>query len=354
MALGRPREPSDARREPHALEPRCGSSTVKNNQGALAEAKEAFSIAEATRTRWGQAHSPCSSAYRPSSSIWATSARRRPPWSMRGARRERAGSRTRAWQGAPPSRRCYAEAGDGERALALAERGARGRARDVPPAASVAFVALAEARMRAGDLDGAREVLKRVDGAQLAEPDRTFSLTAAGLAGARAALACGDPSAAASAVEEVLALLRANDVQSPSWPGRCSSSPGPGSTEGRPAEADGAVACGDRPGRAAGRTTRAVGALALWASVRESARATQEADTAALSCREHRAGDRRRALRRGAAGGAPGTPSKAVPGPPDERYGPKIQRSRGVPPIGSTQPGRRERVRDRSSSTPGS
>ena len=109
--------------------------------------------------------------------------------------------------------RLLAYLGDAERALMLADEAFVVAEEQAPPAASVAAVAQAEARIALGDPAGATAALGRIDGTQLPEPDRTFTLTFAALAQARIAIAAGRSSDAVRLVGDALARLRGNEVE---------------------------------------------------------------------------------------------------------------------------------------------
>jgi tetratricopeptide (TPR) repeat protein len=99
-------------------------------------------------------------------------------------------------------------AGDGERALALADEAYAVALEQIPPGAAVAAVARAEALLALGDLDGSREALAGFVPSKLPEVQRSFTAATAGLTRSRLELAAGDPAAAATAAEAVLERLR--------------------------------------------------------------------------------------------------------------------------------------------------
>jgi class 3 adenylate cyclase len=100
-------------------------------------------------------------------------------------------------------------AGDGERALALADEAYAIALEKIRPGASVATVARAEASLALGDLAPAREALAGFVPAALPEIQRSFTVATAGLTRSRLELASDDPVAAAAAAEAVLERLRA-------------------------------------------------------------------------------------------------------------------------------------------------
>ncbi len=92
-------------------------------------------------------------------------------------------------------------AGDGERALALADEAYAIALERIAPGVMVATVARAEALLALGDLEGAREALAGFVSAKLPEIQRSFTVAAAGLTRSRLELAAGAPAAAAGAAE---------------------------------------------------------------------------------------------------------------------------------------------------------
>ncbi len=104
-------------------------------------------------------------------------------------------------------------AGDGERALALADEAYAIALERIAPGVAVATVARSEALLALGDLVGAREALAGFDPAELPEIQRSFTVAAAGLTRSRLELATGDPVAATAAAEAVLERLRANGAE---------------------------------------------------------------------------------------------------------------------------------------------
>ena len=80
-------------------------------------------------------------------------------------------------------------AGDGERALALADEAYTIALERIAPGVMVATVARAEALLALGDLEGAREALAGFISAKLPEIQRSFTVAAAGLTRSRLELA---------------------------------------------------------------------------------------------------------------------------------------------------------------------
>lgn len=178
---------------------------------AISEARSALAIAESIGNRWGES-TALLAVYRielERGELGAAMA------SMR--RCEEAGERggflyAGVVTGADLAR-IAAYLGDGARALASAEQALALAAERFPPAAPVAAIGRAEARIVLGDLEGARESLSQVEASLLPEPERTFALAFAGFARARLALASSDAEEAASAAEDVLQPLTANRVE---------------------------------------------------------------------------------------------------------------------------------------------
>jgi tetratricopeptide (TPR) repeat protein len=104
-------------------------------------------------------------------------------------------------------------AGEGERALALADESYAIALEQIPPGVTIAAQARAEALLALGDPEGAREALAELVPAKVPEIQRSFTVAAAGLTRARLELASGDPVAAAAAAEALLERLRANGAE---------------------------------------------------------------------------------------------------------------------------------------------
>jgi ATP/maltotriose-dependent transcriptional regulator MalT len=182
-----------------------------DHDAALAEARSAVEIAESVGNRWGES-SAMLAVYR----VELDRGELGP--AMASIRRCQAAGELGgfAYSGVVTRfdlARIAAYAGDGERAAALADEALAVARERLPPAEPVAALAQAEARLAIGDLEGAREALDRVDGSLLPEPDRTFALSFAGLAGARLALAREGAEEADLAAAEAVELLHARDVE---------------------------------------------------------------------------------------------------------------------------------------------
>jgi class 3 adenylate cyclase/tetratricopeptide (TPR) repeat protein len=178
---------------------------------ALADAQRAFSISESIDNAWGQSHALIT-VYRVELELGEfgnaiRSIERCLELGERGGFAY-AGIATRA-----DLSRAVGYLGDGERALALAEEALAIARERVPPAASLAHVARAEASIDAGDHAAALAALDEVELMMFPEPDRTFLLVASRLARARVALRTGDPQGAAAIAADVLRHLRSNGVQ---------------------------------------------------------------------------------------------------------------------------------------------
>ena len=104
-------------------------------------------------------------------------------------------------------------AGDGERALALADEAYAIALEQIAPGVTIAAQARAEALLALGDLEAAREALAELVPAKVPEIQRSFTVAAAGLTRSRLELASGDPVAATAAAEAVLERLRANGAE---------------------------------------------------------------------------------------------------------------------------------------------
>jgi tetratricopeptide (TPR) repeat protein len=103
--------------------------------------------------------------------------------------------------------------GDGERALAIAEEALAIARERMPPGASLAQVARADALITRRDHATALAALDEVDLMMFPEPDRTFLLVASRLARARVAQLTGEPLDAAAIASDVARHLRSNGVQ---------------------------------------------------------------------------------------------------------------------------------------------
>jgi tetratricopeptide (TPR) repeat protein len=178
---------------------------------ALADARSAFSISESIDNAWGQSHALIM-VYRVELELgeFGRAIRSIEQCLQLGERGgfAYAGIATRA-----DLSRTLAYLGDGERALALADEALAIARERVPPAASVAHVARADALIASGDDTAARAALDEVDLGMLPEPDRTFLLVSSRLARARVALRSGDPREAAAIAGDVARHLRSNGVQ---------------------------------------------------------------------------------------------------------------------------------------------
>jgi tetratricopeptide (TPR) repeat protein len=108
--------------------------------------------------------------------------------------------------------RIHARAGDADRALQLAEQALELARERLPVAVPFVQPALAESRLAAGDVGGARAAL---DAGPLLgpEPGRTFALIAIELARSRVALADGDAAAAAAHAAGVIEDLRSRGIR---------------------------------------------------------------------------------------------------------------------------------------------
>jgi class 3 adenylate cyclase/tetratricopeptide (TPR) repeat protein len=178
---------------------------------ALADARSAISISESIDNAWGQSHALIT-VYRVELELGEfgdaiRSMERCLELGERGGFAF-AGIATRA-----DLARALSYLGDGDRALALAEEALAIARERVPPAASLAHVARADALITAGDHAAALAALDEVDPMMLPEPDRTFLLVASRLARARVAIRTGDPQEAAAIAGDVARHLRSNGVQ---------------------------------------------------------------------------------------------------------------------------------------------
>jgi class 3 adenylate cyclase/tetratricopeptide (TPR) repeat protein len=182
-----------------------------DHETALAEGREAFEISASIDNRWGQAFALLA-IYRVE---WDRGDLGAATTSMRSCIElgEAGGFAYAGVAARADLAHVFASVGDGGRALEHAERSLEVALAEAPPAASVAYVALADAQVALGDLAAAETALDQVDGTQLPEPDRTFALTRAALAKAHRSLAAGESERAGEAAEEALATLRANDVR---------------------------------------------------------------------------------------------------------------------------------------------
>ena len=184
---------------------------VGDQVGAMSEARSALAIAESIGNRWGES-SALLAVYRielERGEIGAAMA------SMQ--RCEEIGEQGGFLYAGVATRadlaRVTAYLGDGAGALVSAEQAVALAAERFPPGAPIAAVGQAEARIALGDLEGARRSLAQVEGSLLPEPERTFVLAFAGLAGARLALASRDAGEAARAAEDVVRFLAANRAE---------------------------------------------------------------------------------------------------------------------------------------------
>jgi tetratricopeptide (TPR) repeat protein len=178
---------------------------------ALADARSAFSVSESIDNAWGQSHALITvyriQLERGEFGDAIGSMERCRELGERGGF-EYAGIVTRA-----DLSRAHSYLGDGERALALAQEALAIARERVPPAASLAHIARADALITAGDHAAALAALDEVDLTMFPEPDRTFLLVASRLARARVALSTGDPHEAAAIAGDVVRHLRSAEVQ---------------------------------------------------------------------------------------------------------------------------------------------
>jgi class 3 adenylate cyclase/tetratricopeptide (TPR) repeat protein len=107
----------------------------------------------------------------------------------------------------------HAYVGDGAGALGLANEALEIADEQLPPAASVAHAARAEALIVLGDASAAQEAIDAVDPTKLPEPDRTFILVSSERARSRLALDAGDPAKAGAIARELVERLRSAGVQ---------------------------------------------------------------------------------------------------------------------------------------------
>jgi tetratricopeptide (TPR) repeat protein len=102
--------------------------------------------------------------------------------------------------------------GDADRALALADDALAIALQQVPPAASLAHVARADALIALGRHAEAHAPLDEVDLMMLPEPDRTFLMIASGMIRSRLALADADVDGAEAIARELVEDLRTKGV----------------------------------------------------------------------------------------------------------------------------------------------
>jgi class 3 adenylate cyclase/tetratricopeptide (TPR) repeat protein len=103
--------------------------------------------------------------------------------------------------------------GDGAGALELVNEALEIAEKQLPPAASVAHAARAEALIVLGDASAAHEAVDAVDPTKLPEPDRTFILVSSERARSRLALDAGDPAKAEAIARELVDRLRSAGVR---------------------------------------------------------------------------------------------------------------------------------------------
>jgi tetratricopeptide (TPR) repeat protein len=178
---------------------------------AFADARSAYSISESIDNAWGQSHA-LMMVYRIELELgeFGEAIRTMERCLELGERGgfAFAGIATRA-----DLSRALAYLGARDRALALADEALAFARADVPPAASLAHLARADALIAGEDHAAALAALDEVDLMKLPEPDRTFLLVASRLARARVALRTEDPRDAAVIAEDVARHLRSNGVQ---------------------------------------------------------------------------------------------------------------------------------------------
>jgi class 3 adenylate cyclase/tetratricopeptide (TPR) repeat protein len=178
---------------------------------ALADARTAFSISESIDNPWGQSHALLM--------VYRVQLERGEFGDAIGSMErcldlgERGGFAYAGIATRADLARTLAYLGDGERAVALAEESLTIARERVPPAASLAHAARADALLAAGDHGAALEALEEVDLMMLPEPDRTFLLVTSRLARARVALRTGHPTESAAIAEGVAEHLRSSGVR---------------------------------------------------------------------------------------------------------------------------------------------
>jgi class 3 adenylate cyclase/tetratricopeptide (TPR) repeat protein len=177
---------------------------------ALADARQAVEISASIGNAWGESHALLT-VYRVEVELGELGAaidtvQRSMELGERGGFAY-AGIATRA-----DLARVIAYLGDGERALALADEALAIALERVPPAASLAHVARADALIALGRLAEAHAPLDEVDLGMLPEPDRTFLMGASRTIRSRLALAEGDVDGAEAIARGLVADLRTKGV----------------------------------------------------------------------------------------------------------------------------------------------
>ena len=182
-----------------------------DEEAALADARRALAISEEIDNPWGQSIA-LMSIYR------AEIVRGELGAAMRSMERCRelgerggfsfAGIGTRA-----DLARVHVYVGDGAGALALANEALEIADEQLPPAASVAHAARAEALIALGDAPAAREAVDAVDSTKLPEPDRTFILVSGERARSRLELDGGDPAKSGAIARGLVDRLRSAGVR---------------------------------------------------------------------------------------------------------------------------------------------
>ena len=177
---------------------------------ALADARQAAEISASIGNAWGESHALIT-VYRVEIELGQLGAaidtvRRSMELGERGGFAY-AGIATRA-----DLARVIAYLGDGERALVLADEALALALERVPPAASLAHVARADALMVLGRHAEAHAPLDEVDLMMLPEPDRTFLMVASQMTRIRVVLTDGDIDGAEAIGREVLDELREKGV----------------------------------------------------------------------------------------------------------------------------------------------
>ena len=178
---------------------------------AMEEARRAFAISEEIGNRWGASYALIP-VYRIELDLGRVGDAIA---SIDGSRElgEQGGFAYAAVESRAEFASVVAWAGDGERALALADEAYAIALERIAPGVMVATVARAEALLALGDLEGAREALAGFVSAKLPEIQRSFTVAAAGLTRSRLELAAGAPAAAAGAAEPLLERLRATGAE---------------------------------------------------------------------------------------------------------------------------------------------